>query len=228
MPNVLFLVSIDTPLGTPDQTLFDILVTAGWTVTTQIFGAASNSDIVGMDCVLVSDQGAHSAITGFFYDQSVPIVCIERGLGASWNFGTASNRSGDNLTDTEIVDTSHYITDGLPLGDYTVAGSVVRMNYVTGVGSGAQILSRVVSTDSTNAGDPSLVVYEVGADMANGATALGRRVYGWFTTDGNFNVAGESLFLRSMDWAAGLDSIPGPGRNIEKNKNILIVLRYQE
>ena len=193
MPSVLFLVANKTALGAVDQDIYDVLAAASWSITLQSFSLAANSDATGLDVVLVSDQGNSLPISGLFYDQAVPIVCIERGFGDTWNFGTAADRSGSSQTDTAIVDNSHYITDGLSVADLAVASPAVRMNYVTGTGTGAEILSEIVSGDS-RAGDASLVVYEQGAAMANGATAPERRVYTWFTGDGNLNAAGEALF----------------------------------
>ena len=201
MPSVLFLVANKTALGAVDQNIYDVLAAASWSITLQSFSLAANSDATGLDVVLVSNQGNSLPISGLFYDQAVPIVCIERVFGDTWNFGTAADRSGSSQTDTAIVDNSHYITDGLSVADLAVASPAVRMNYVTGTGTGAEILSEIVSGDS-RAGDASLVVYEQGAAMANGATAPERRVYTWFTGDGNLNAAGEALFIRCMDWAA--------------------------
>jgi len=201
MPSVLFLVSTNSPLGGVDQTISDILTGAGWTVTTQTFSSAANTDADGKDCVLVSDQGNSLSISSLFFDYGVPLVIWEYGLGDDYNFGTASDRTTGTQTDTEVMDNSHYITSAFSTGNLVVSSPAVRHSYVTGTGSGAEILTRIDS-GGAGTGDPSLVVYESGATMANSTTAAERRVYLYFTTDGNFTTDGENLFMRAMDWAA--------------------------
>ncbi|MEM7322367.1 MAG: right-handed parallel beta-helix repeat-containing protein, partial [Actinomycetota bacterium] len=110
----------------------------------------------------------------------------------------------------DIVDTGHYITSGLSLGNLTIYGTSDYVSYWNAgsiaLPSGVEVLADSIS----NTNYAALMVAETGAALLSSQTAANRRV--WVPTDltdaSSFNSTYESLLERSLEWAAGFDATP--------------------
>jgi len=110
---------------------------------------------------------------------------------------------GSGVTDgsqIDIVDNTHYITQGFATGNLTITSTTQTLNRSSGNLGEAIILA--------NTSDPGLAVIETGSALNGiGGTAAARRAFlPWGDLNFDFsklNTDGQTIMQRAIEWAAG-------------------------
>lgn len=207
-PSVLMVVPNAGSLSAADTTRKSMLESWGWTVTL-LSQNASQSELDDasddVDIIYVSSTMNSNAMANKLESSSLGMV-IETGAFLQ-NFGLASRSASSlNVTQIKITNDSHYITQTLNAGTFTIVNSSQTMQLVTGtMAAGLTQLARRVFGGS----QPMLSILEAGAILQDGGTAQGRRVFmPWGTSSfdpDSLTTNGRTLLQRSLDWAAGCD-----------------------
>ncbi|MCC7192951.1 MAG: hypothetical protein IT444_09245 [Phycisphaeraceae bacterium] len=207
-PTVLMVVPNAGSLSAADTTRKSMLEGWGWTVTL-LSQNASQSELDDasddVDIIYVSSTMNSNAMANKLEPSGLGMV-IETGAFLQ-NFGLASrSASALNVTQIKITNDSHYITQTLNAGTFTIVNSSQSMQMVTGtMAAGLTQLARRVFGGS----QPMLSILEAGAILQDGGTAQGRRVFmPWGTSSfdpDSLTANGRTLLQRSLDWAAGCD-----------------------
>jgi PKD repeat protein len=158
------------------------------------------------DLVIGSSTLLSVNVAGEFRYESVPFIYWESAL--SW-CGNPDDRECiangatalPGQTQLNILDNSHPVTAGLPTGNLVLSGSD-SFSYCTGaVAPGAQVLA----TATGDAGTKTLIVVEPGAELLDGGTAAGKRVFLHYydTTWQSSNATGRTILDNSLGWCLG-------------------------
>jgi PKD repeat protein len=154
------------------------------------------------DLVLVSSTVTSANVAGEFRTVAVPMIFWENALLRNGRESLADNGAVVSATTLDIVNNSHPITQGLPIGTLQVYSGSANTSVARGsFGAGVQTLARVQGTT-----DGAIVVANAGAAAAAGYTTPARRVFlfledsSWLSTTS----AARDLVDRSVCWAINL------------------------
>lgn len=188
--------------GSEEQNTIDKLTALGYTVTVvddNVGGDANNYAVTFVyEDVFSGDAFANVAN---MTTTTNGVITSEPALHDEI-LGAATGGNGSS-TAVNIIDNTHPITAGLPLGNYNIGDATY---YGNGLTSGT-----VLGRDPTST-EGSIVIWELGDAMEVG-TAPGRRaIVPHANGSGGFNAAGEDLLVNAIIWTAGVDS-DGDGVN---------------
>ncbi len=206
---VLLVVSnIDSP--TPEESARQLLMES-WGFTVNLIEASHpqltfDAAVVDTNIAYVPEGINEVDLNTKLRDTLIGIVCEEANFGAEFGFAGAWTDGSFSSQDLQIVDNTHYITQGSTIGSLVIftADQPVHM-LVSPYAPDLQTLGR--NWDDNDASwRPSLAVIEVGGALEGGGTAAGRRVRlpwglaGFDITE--LNEDGRNLMKRSIEWAA--------------------------
>jgi hypothetical protein len=135
---------------------------------------------------------------------TIGVACEQWDLADEFGFCSTSVGTSSK-TFLAIANNTHYITYGQSLGDLTILTSSQTLARRTGtLATGVTNLASVEVWPGND--DPGLLVLDKGAALYGGGNAAGRRVLlpvgsTWFSVAA-LNSAGQTIFLRSLEWAA--------------------------
>ena len=109
----------------------------------------------------------------------------------------ASAGGNGSATAVNIVENTHPITNGLPIGLYTIGDA----SYF-----GSGLTTGTVLGRDPNTNEGSLVIWNGGDAMEVGTAPGKRAIVPHANLNGGFNEAGENLLLNAILWATGLDT----------------------
>lgn len=186
-----------------DSALRDRLERWGYNVTfIQDDDSAGNFDLAisANDAVFVSPGSVDSLIDSNLTDAPIGVV---NALGTlNDELGIASSFANPVSADTQVTDTSHFITAMFTPGPLAVFDEA--MAGLSAAGSIAAGADRLAETG----GNPGIVALDTGAAMSGGGSAAGPRVMLPFGDDASEQLdyignAGWLLLHRSLTWAMG-------------------------
>ncbi len=142
-------------------------------------------------------------------DTLIGVVCEEANLGAEFGFADSWTDGDFPSQDLQIVDNTHYVTQGLAIGSLTIFASDQPVHMlVWPYADDLETLGRNWDDDDES-WRRSLAVIETGGDIEGGGgddTAAGRRVrFPWGLAGFDIkklNKDGRNLMKRSIEWAA--------------------------
>ena len=196
-----------TSLSTSDQAKKTLFESWGWTVTAIDDGANGTiyaSEAASNEVMFISESVDSGTVNTKPLDLDIGVVVEEEGLSDDMEFSANYSTSYSTVDQIYISDNSHYITNPFGTGDLTIYSTndyVYRIS--TALGSGAQVLAQ-----QAGGGNPSLFVFDTGAQLASGS-AVNRRVGFHFThrsNPNNWNSDVHTLLQRSLEWASGIES----------------------
>ncbi|PRX53155.1 HYR domain-containing protein [Flagellimonas meridianipacifica] len=182
--------------GTEEQNTINKLTALGYTVTVvddNVGGNANNFAVTFVyEDVFSGDADANvmnMTTTSNGVVTSEPALHDEI-LGAS----TGGNGTS---TEVEILNNSHPITSGLPLGNYNIGD--------------AQYFGNGLTTGTVLGRDPaslegSVVIWDLGDAMETGTAPGKRAIVPHSNGGGGFNAAGEDLLVNAIIWASQMDT----------------------
>ncbi len=187
-----------------------VLESWGHTVTV-IDDEATQAEIDALvavnDVVYVSEEVDHDQVKAKYKLVPIGLVNEDKDLSDS-EFGfSASKRTWTGNTIT-ILDNSHEITQGFPIGDLAITSSNWNLHRGDGaIAPGGQWLARL-----PNHAKPALIVVEKGDMLMTSLMAPGRRVrlpWGNHSIDFNtINANGLEIMKRAVGWAAAGNPAP--------------------
>ena len=165
------------------------------------------------DLVMISSTVASTFVSGTYGYKSlnVPLIMWESGLAntARYALADAGGAVVNNQTQLKIVNNTHPITSGLPLGDQAIlAGSVGRNMSFVGftLPASATDLGQWVSNNAYH----GLVAYDPtvgGGLLADGSTLQSKQRWVFLPFEDDtfwaLNAAGMQIFDASVEWALG-------------------------
>ena len=179
----------------------------------------------GYDVTVISDQASQSEFDAEFANATVVYVsgdCNPNTIGTKLNdatigvvtesFVNAENLGfydslssfNSNATEIDIINTTHYLTDGISAGALTVATSSQELKWTTSTLAPDAITLANVSIGLPN---PTLLILDAGDELADGNNAAGRRCqlpWGESSFDvGTLNADGLTIMQRALEFAAG-------------------------
>ncbi|XVJ60598.1 MAG: PKD domain-containing protein [Tepidisphaera sp.] len=205
VPRVAFIGGGLPPIGA-DGEVIEHLEDMGYEVTALDDEAANRPSAAqiasSFDAVVVSSTITSGNIAGEFRTAAIPMVYWENALLRTGRESLTDNGVVVSSTTLNIVNNSHPITAGFPLG----ALPVYQANSSTSVGlgnlgAGVQVLARV-----NGSSDIALMAAPAGAAAAAGYTTPARRVF-LFLEDSswlNSTAAARELLDRSLCWAMNM------------------------
>lgn len=139
-------------------------------------------------------------------DTLIGVVCEEADLGDEFGFAGAWTDGSFSSQDLQIVDNTHYITQGLTIGSLIIFTSDQPVHMLDWpYAPDLQTLGRNWDANDSS-WRRSLAVIETGGDLEGGGTAAGRRVRLPWGLSGfdiiELNKDGRDLMKRSIEWAA--------------------------
>jgi len=183
-----------------EQGVIDALIALGHTVT--VVDDAVGGDANSFDATFVFED----AVSGTALTNVANIVTTTNGVVLSEPFLFddvifANAGTQDNTNLVNIVNNTHPITSGLPLGNYDIGDASQRAS--------DPLASGTLLGEHPN-GEGSLAVWETGDVLEDlTTTAPGRRVivpHG--NPNGGFNAAGQDLLVQAIVWAANATTSP--------------------
>lgn len=171
--NVL-LVKQNTTLSSSETSRKTQFETWGHTVTTIVDSDTTtnfNTAMAAVDVVYIPTTVDDYEITNKCKTTTKGVVCEERYIDDDMGFSTGTGWDASH-TQTQILDNTHAVTTGLSTGFVTIVSSSQSLTMMNPtVSSGMTVLSKQSYTDGNMLG-----VMEIGATLAGGGTAAGRRV----------------------------------------------------
>ena len=172
---------------------------------------AGTADAENVDVVVLSSTPGSGSIRTKFRNVPVGVLNWEEALSEVARVGNFAfndgGRTKSNLTGWNITDNSHYITQGLPLGDVEIWDPAAETWQLDG-----ELAETVTVLATITDGEvPTLSVAEAGTKQLGDVVAVGRRVQFPMTdsTANAFTDLGWDLFGRAVEWAAGADVAGG-------------------
>lgn len=194
--------------GTIPDTNEDDLITDlesdGYTVDYLDDSDADASDADGYGCVFISNTVSSSTLSTIFRDVTVPLVTQEYVLFDNYYLMDNDSSNDSNLTQMEILTTSHPITSVFSTGNLTVMTSpdtyTCRYSLDTNLPAGSTNLA--ASTDASNR--ICVAAYEKDSTLSTGTAAEKRVYFGMNTTNyDEMNSDGKNFLRRCVRWATG-------------------------
>jgi PKD repeat protein len=165
--------------------------------------AAEHDMVIGSSTILSAN------VAGEFRNESVPFLFWESSL--AWN--TPQPREAiaegptavNGHTKINVIDNSHPVMNGIPLGLVTVTTGGENFSYCTGsVAPGA----RVLATAEVLPSQKTMIVVEPGDTLLDGGVAAGKRaiLFLYDTTWTLTNSTGKKIFDNTVQWMLGTPS----------------------
>lgn len=200
---MLLIAGSGSSLSSSDSNKRDLFESWGYVVSVIDDSASQssyNAAVAVNDVVFVSEQVDAGRVNTKLRGATIGVVNAAPLLCDDFGFSSASSRSGASASRIDIVDNTHPITSGFPVGALAFYDSPIDISYITGsMPAGAAVLADC----SGRAGDANFVVADVGDTLQYGAAA-GRRVIFPSTNDINVNeltTDGQLLLRRCIEWA---------------------------
>jgi len=108
----------------------------------------------------------------------------------------ANTGGNSNTPFVNIINNTHPITNGLPLGSYDIGDAAFHAN---------NLASGTVLAEHPN-GQVAIAIWETGDAMDVGIAPGRRTIVPHTNNSGGFNTAGEDLLVQAIIWTAGVDS----------------------
>lgn len=187
---------INGTITSDQQNVVDKLTNLGYTVTISDDNNAQNADNYSVTYL-------HPSVnSGTAFANISNLATTTNGVLTSENalfdeiIGTTGSVGNPTASQINIINNTHPITQGLPLGNVDIGSGDF---YVSNVLTGTKLGRHPDGTDN-------LIAWEVGEAMDTGV-APGRRVIAPHTSnDGGFNSTGENLLLSAILWTWALDT----------------------
>ncbi len=194
-------------------------------ITYKASGDSATEDADGMNGVILSSTPGSGSIRTKFLEVPIGVLNWEEALSEVARAGNFAFNDGGRQKHTvpswNIVKNDHYITAGFPLGELQVFdpdGETWEL--------GGDIAPSVVTLATlVDADVPTLTIAEAGTEQLGGVIAVGRRAQfpmtdntAEFLTD-----EGWEMFLRAVEWIAGIDTPPGQVFDFEEEPDLEII-----
>ena len=175
---------------------------------TNVSGYEMPADLTGADMAFVSGTVGSGNVAGMNYhvNSPVPMVTLETWLNDDFAFQADVGRGDQDGTEIEIIDNTHPITQGFPLGPLKVWEEVMGMGHLENPPAGVRVLATVLG----NPNRARLWVLEKNA-TANNVTTPGLRVGTWMGTEGLLYLNSNGLRLFNQIFAYALGEQPPAG-----------------
>ena len=187
------------------KTLFE---SWGWTVTAlddDATAGAFSTAAAANDVMFISNTCAN--VQDKARDLNVGLVIENTSNWENNMFSATTEVAFTTATQISIVDNSHFITAGQSIGSLTIHTAADDVNYWQSNNLALPAGVQVLAESPTSTSHDALLIADTGATLYSANTAANRRV--WFPSDYadpvNFTAAYQTLFERSLDWAAGLE-----------------------
>lgn len=193
--------------ATYDNTRVQIMQGLGYTVLRKTTVAATSQSELEIaaacaDAIYVSTTVVADDLGVKLKNTALPVILEE--LEVADSFGLTSS-NGATFTDKriDVIDNSHYFTDGLDLDQLDFWGSnTVMQGIAPNYAAGLRILGQQKSSDRY----PCLAVQDAGGTLIDNTTAAGiRMIVPWGgngTNPSGLNANGLALWQRILDWAS--------------------------
>lgn len=151
--------------------------------------------------IYISESVTSGNIGPVYNEVELPFIMSEGGLIDEMRMGVGLN--AENVSTINIVNNSHYITQGFALGELEVLTGPGIMSGATDVEGDVQVLA----TLADGSGWPRVFVYEKGAQM-QGQKAPARRAFVFNHQEINplLNDDGWTIITRAVEWVLGAAS----------------------
>ncbi len=213
-----------------DTEMIDRLTnTLGHSVTLFDEGENDPVDLSGQDLLIISSTIQSGNVAGAYRDSDIPILFTEFAISDEMNISGGGGNQGAGFIDVEIINDTHFITEGLLLDfiefmtlDFT--DSLLRLS-PGGSGEhapGMDILALAVE----NIDWVFLGAIDRGAELNDGSSAINRRVYYGIPNEGFFflNDTGWQVFDRIVEWLLETPETPFA---VERSVNPTLLLDPQ-
>jgi len=205
--DALFVVG-NTTLTVSDLAIKTRLEGLGFNVSVVSGSASQASDATGKELILISSTITTNDVNTKFTNVAVPLLNWEPGLSDDLKMTSTSSTTGTNASAITILNSTHPMAAGLPLGQVTVYTVPDKIIYSSNVSANAIKIARTGGTATNN--NITLYGYEKNASMV-GLNAPERRV-GFFMHDlaGSLLTSnGYLLFDAAIRWLTeGLNNPP--------------------
>ena len=186
----------------------------GYTVTLIDDGADQlkfDAETAANDVVYIAGSGSSAEVGTKLTAATVGVLSEDMGLVDE--LGIAEPAFVKKISQSiNIIDNTHYVTDGFGLGTLQLYSYVPEIWTVSGtLAPGLQLLGE--TQDAVSTFPPGLAILEAGAELYGGGFAAGRRVqvpWAQGTFDINaLNADGRTIMKRAIEWGAGAAVSPG-------------------
>jgi hypothetical protein len=203
------LIGKNDPINNNDRILMDHLQGMGLNVE---YHSEPEGHPVKLDDAIgiyISESVTSGNIGPVYNDVELPFIMSEGGLIDEMRMGNGQNAEG--VSTINIVDNSHFITQGLDLGELEVLTAPGTMSGATDLEGDPQVLA----TLADGSGWPRVFVYEKGAQM-QGQKAPARRVFVFNHQEINplLNDDGWTIIERAVEWVLGAASSVEPANGL--------------
>ncbi len=213
-PKVLFIGAGTDPTSGADGAVMTFLEGryGAENVTYQRASTVNSGDELAFDALIISSTIGSGDGRTKFQNSTTGVLNWEEALVDDDNgeFQMSIVNKPGGKTAIDIVDNTHYITDGFDLGPLTIFDTGTETVAQNGaIATGVQVLA-----EEDNSNDATLFIAETDAALFGDGSAgkpdiaFGRRGLFPITDSGfnNLNADGLELFGRTVDWIAGVDS----------------------
>lgn len=157
----------------------------------------------GHDLIIASSTVLSDNVGGDFRHEPVPFIFWESALARSDREALGDGAyAASGQTQINVLDNTHPLTEGLPIGIVTLADAPEMFSYCTQqTASGVQILAESTS----NSSHKTILVAEPGAALLDGGTAAGRRImlHLYDTTWQQTNALGQQILTNAVAYCLG-------------------------
>lgn len=200
----------DGGLGTPtaaEQDRIDLMETWGYDVTVisqEATQAEFDAQLATSNVIFVPGTVNSGTLGSKINDTSLGIVTESHTYAATLGFYSSFFSFSIDQSTINITNTTHYITEGFAAGDLTVTNSNQPIKWTN---SPLAPDGATLAMLSTTLLFPTMVILDAGDELANAASAPGRRCQlPW--GEGGFDVRelnadGLTIMQRALEWAAG-------------------------
>lgn len=211
MSTVNLLMVVVNPSNLTDQETAKKVQIEAWDYTVNLIDESDNQSafdnaIATNDVVFISEDVNANSVGTKLVNANIGVVTEEVNL--SDEFGLSSGIAWESGTEIGIISNAHYITSPFSIGSLTVLNTTESLAYATP--SFAPDFMRVARTLS----GWGVFAIDTGDSIIGGGTAAGRRVQlPWGDNDmdmAHLTADGLTIFMRSLEWAAGAELETGP------------------
>ncbi len=207
-PKILFVVTSDSsPTGQENlrRALFE-----AWGYEVQLINqsatqSAFNTAFSETIAAYISEEADANSVGSKLVNATIGVVNEEPELHDEFGFATSVD-STSSLTGIKIKDATHYITQTFINGDLQIYNNTSTVQQLSGTAGGFLELAKGAYS-GPGSGDSTLGTLAVGASLAGGGNAAGRRVmlpWGHSSLDiNNLHPNGITILRRSLAWAIG-------------------------
>ncbi|NJN36810.1 MAG: carboxypeptidase-like regulatory domain-containing protein [Nitrospiraceae bacterium] len=203
-----------------DRAKADLMRSWGYSVLL-IAGDSSNAvydaAFAQADVVYFSEDGTSSAVGNRLVNLTVGVVCEEQAYGDDLKMNTGGGTF--NGSRINVINNSHPVTTGLPLGLLAITDSNTEFCRKTGtIAPGA---TRLATRETSS--EPTLTLIDTGQTLTDSSAAPGRRVmlpWGGNSFDFNkVNANGRLLMRQAIEWGRGARGITQARRLVQTQRS---------